>query len=106
MAALIRRLPPWGHQSSRCASTWTSGRFCGGAVFLYCIDGGGPRRRGVVGSQRRVHDDGRAQEGGAVWRRGGVNGRPGKVVAWIPVVKMSSRKMEAATSERAFLARG
>jgi hypothetical protein len=36
---------------------------------------------------------------GTVWRRGGVDGRPGKLDAWIPLLKMSPRKMEAATSE-------
>jgi hypothetical protein len=40
--------PPWGHQSWRCASTWTSGWFCGGAVFFYCIDSGGSQRHGVM----------------------------------------------------------
>ena len=33
--------------------------------------------------QRRVHDDGLAREGGAVWRRDGVDDRPDKVVALI-----------------------
>ena len=39
-----------------------------------------------------------AQDGGAVWRRGGVDGRPDKVDALIPILKMGSRKMAAAAS--------
>lgn len=50
-----------------------------------------------AGSQRRegVGPSRRPQGGGAVWRHGGVDGRPGKVNALIHVSKMGQRKMAA-----------
>jgi hypothetical protein len=63
------------------------GWFFGGVVFFYCVDGGGSWRRGAAGSQRWACDDGLAQEGGAVWHHGGVDGRSDKIDAWIPVLK-------------------
>jgi hypothetical protein len=59
---------------------------------------------GLGGMEPRGLGDGRGlmnftQVGGAVWLRGGVDGRSIKFDAWIPVLKMSSRNMEAATSE-------
>ena len=38
------------------------------------IDGGGSRRHGTVVTQRPMRGDGLAQEGDAIWRRGGVDG--------------------------------
>ena len=38
------------------------------------IDGGGSRRHGAVVTLRPTHRDGLAQEGDAVWRRGGIDG--------------------------------
>lgn len=38
---------------------------------------------GAAVSRRRMQCDGRAQDGGVVWRRGGIDGRPGKVNAMI-----------------------
>ena len=38
------------------------------------IDGGGSRRHGAVVTLRPMRGDGLAQEGDAVWRRGGVDG--------------------------------
>jgi hypothetical protein len=67
----------------RCSSTAST------AVGL-----GGMAQQGL-GSTRKMMD---AQGGGAVWHRGGVDGRSGKFDAWIPILKMSLRKMEAATS--------
>jgi hypothetical protein len=66
-------------------------------VFLYCVDSGGSQQCGAAGSCRRMQDDGCTQGGGFVWRRGRFDGRPGKVDVWTPVLKMSLRKMEAAT---------
>ena len=45
-----------------------------------------------------MHDDGRVQGGVTVWRRGGVDGRPGTVNALIHVLKMGWRKTAAAVS--------
>ena len=42
--------------------------------FISLIDGGGSQRHGAVVTRRPMHGDGLAQEGDAVWRRGGVNG--------------------------------
>ena len=43
--------------------------------FIQHIDGDGSRRRRAVQIQRSMCEDGLAQEDGAVWRRGGVDGR-------------------------------
>ena len=47
---------------------------------------------------RPMCEDGLAQEDDAVWRRGGVDGRPGKVDASVPALKMDRWKMVATTS--------
>ena len=39
------------------------------------IDGGGSRRHGAVLTRGPMREDELAQEGDAVWRRGGVDGR-------------------------------
>jgi hypothetical protein len=67
-------------------------------VFFYCIDDGGSWRHGAAGSWWRAHGVRHAQEGGAIWHCGGVDVRSDKFGAWIPILKMSLRKMEAATS--------
>ena len=43
--------------------------------FILHIHGDGSRRRGVVQIRRLMCEDGLVQEDGAVWRRGGVDGR-------------------------------
>jgi hypothetical protein len=43
--------------------------------------------------------DGYVQDGGVVWRRGGVDGRPGKVDASVPALELDRWKMAAAASE-------
>ena len=45
---------------------------------IYRIDDGESRRRGAAEYRRRTRDDGHVQCGGAICRRGGVDGRPGK----------------------------
>ena len=40
-------------------------------------------RRGAVRYRRWAWDDGRVHDGGAVWRHGDIDGRPGKVNALI-----------------------
>jgi hypothetical protein len=62
-------------------------------VFFYCINGDGSRCHGTVGLDGG-HMMRRVQGGGAVWRRGGVDRRSSKFDAWIPIIKVSSRKME------------
>ena len=52
-------------------------------MFIYCVNNGESRRRGAAGSRWRTCADGFAQGGGAVWRRGYVDGRPDKVIALI-----------------------
>ena len=66
-------------------------------MYIYRVDDGESRRRGAAGPQRRAHDDGLAQEGGVVWRRGGADGRLGKVI--VDLSWMGWRKMVAATSD-------
>ena len=41
---------------------------------IWHVDNGGSQRHGAAGSRRWACDDGRAQDGGVVWRRGGVDG--------------------------------
>ena len=43
--------------------------------------------------------DGYVHDGGVVWRRGGVNGRPGKVDGSVSALEMDRWKMVVATSE-------
>ena len=45
--------------------------------------------------------DGYVQDGGVVWHRGGVDGRPGKVDASVPALEMDRWKMAVAASESA-----
>ncbi|KAE8786559.1 U-box domain-containing protein 7 [Hordeum vulgare] len=49
---------------------------------------GGSRRNGAAEFRRRPRVDEYVQDGGAVWHRGGINSRPGKVAASVPALKM------------------
>jgi hypothetical protein len=53
----------------------------GGAVCVYLIDDIEYLRRGATGSLCLIGLDGLAQDGGAIWCRGGVGNRSGKVNA-------------------------
>jgi hypothetical protein len=53
----------------------------GGAMCVYLVDDNKFLRRGVAGSLCLTGFDGLAQGGGAVWCRGGIDGRPAKVNA-------------------------
>jgi hypothetical protein len=55
----------------------------GGVVFIYHIDGAESRWHGAAGYRRRMQDDVCGQDGGAVWRHGGIDGRSCKVNAMI-----------------------
>jgi hypothetical protein len=56
---------------------WSDVLCCVGVVeFLW---------HGPAVSRRRTQCDGCAEDGGVVWRRGGIDGRPGKVNAMIPL---------------------
>ena len=55
-----------------------------GVVYIYRKADGGSRRHGAAGPRRWPRDDVCAQGGGAVWHRGGVDGRPDKVDALVP----------------------
>ena len=55
----------------------------GGVVFIYHVDVDDSRRRGAAGYRRRARTAGRVQDGGAVWRHGDIDGRPGTVNALI-----------------------
>src|SRR4051812_44755378 len=57
----------------------------GGVVFFDHDDVKDYRRHDAAGYRRRARDDVRAQNGGVIWPHGGINGRPGKVDAWIPL---------------------
>ena len=52
-------------------------------MYIYRVDDDESLRRGAAGSWQRAHDDELAQEVGAVWRHGGANNRPVKVIALI-----------------------
>ena len=69
--------------------------------FIFRIDDGRSQWRGAVQARRPMRVDGLAQEDGAVWRRGGVDGRPSKIDASIPVLKMDRWKTAAVASESA-----
>ena len=69
--------------------------------FILRIDDCVSRRRGAVESRRSMCVDGLAQEDRAVWLRGGVDGRPGKVVASVSALKMDRWMTAAADSESA-----
>ena len=67
--------PSWGRHSWRC--TQTEGPVEGFLVercFNLHIDGDGSWRHGAMKTRRLMRGDGLAQGGGAVWRRGGVDG--------------------------------
>ena len=55
----------------------------GGVVFIYHIVGAESQWHGAAGYQRQMRDDVYVQEGGAVWRHGGIDGRSCKVNAMI-----------------------
>ena len=71
MAALRCRVPYWGHR------LW-SGAGWKRREVVWCafsrVDDNGSRQHGAAGSHWWACDDGRAQDGGVVWRRGGVDG--------------------------------
>jgi hypothetical protein len=54
---------------------------------------GGMAQRGLGSGRMTMDVRGKV----TVWRRGGVDGRSGKFDAWIPILRMSLRKMEATT---------
>ena len=58
-------------------------------------------RHGAAAYRRRMRLDGRAQGGRAVWRHGGVDGRPGKVCASVPALEMDRWKTAAVAFESA-----
>ena len=71
MAALRCRVPYWGHR------LWSGAGWKRREVVWRAfsrVDDGGSRRHGAAGSRRWACDDGRAQDGGVAWRRGGVIG--------------------------------
>ena len=76
---------------------------CGGVVFIYHVDDGKSWRRGATRYRRRARDDGRAQDGGAIWHLGDIDGRPGKVNVMIPL-EDGLRKTAVATSVACALA--
>ena len=55
----------------------------GGVVFFYHVVVDDSQRRGAAGCRRRARIAGRVQDGGAVWRHGDIDGRPGTVNALI-----------------------
>ena len=71
LGALRCHVPYWGHRLwsgvgwKRREVVWRS---------FSRVDDGGSQRHGAAGSRRWACDDGRAQDGGVVWRRGGVDG--------------------------------
>ena len=58
------------------------GKKCSG-VHIYCVGDGKSRRRGAARSWRQTYVDGLTQDGGAIWRRGGTDGKPDKVIVLI-----------------------
>ena len=58
-------------------------------------------RHGAAAYRRWMRLDGRAQGGRAVWRHGGVDGRPGKAGASVPALEMDRWKTAAVASESA-----
>ena len=83
------RIGRWRHSMSLSllgALFWSSGRMevaRSGAVYFFIVDNTDSRRHGTVESRCRMYVVGLAQGGGAVWHRGDVDGRPGKVIASI-----------------------
>lgn len=71
--------PPVGPSSEpllqNIASRWENGTSLRHHPILDRIEDGGSRRRGAVESQCWTRFDGRVHVGGAVWRRGDVDGR-------------------------------
>ena len=76
MAVLLgRRFPSWEHRFL--SSGWMQDQRTDSLVErcgISLIDGGGSWRHGAVVTLRPMRGDGLAQEGDAVWRRGGVDG--------------------------------
>ena len=56
--------------------------------YIYRKADGGSRRHGAAEVRQRVRVDGYMQDGGVVWRRGGVDDRPGKVDVSVPALEM------------------
>ena len=69
----------------------------GGVVLIYHVYVDESRRHGAAGYRGRTRDHGHVQDGGAVWRHGGIDGRPGKVNAMIPL-EDGSRNTAVVTS--------
>ena len=55
-------------------------------------------RHGAVEFRRRARLNGYAQDGGVVWRRDGVDGKPDKVSASLPALEVVRWKTAAAAS--------
>ena len=80
MTALLASFYLLGHRF------WSSGWMevdLGGVVFIYHVVVDDSQRRGAAGYRRRARTAGRVQDGGAVWRHGDIDGRPGTVNALI-----------------------
>ena len=69
--------------------------------YIYRKVDGGSRRHGAAEVRQRVRVDGYMQDGGVVWRRGGVDDRPGKDDASVPSLEMDQWKMALAASASA-----
>ena len=68
---------------------------------IYRKADGGSRRHGAAKFRRRVRAYGYVQDGGAVWRRGGINGKPDKVDVSVTALEMDQGKMVVTTYESA-----
>ena len=69
--------------------------------FLLRVEDNRSQRRGAVESRCLMRVDGLAQEVGAIWRRGDVDGRPHKVDASANALKMDRWKTAAVAFESA-----
>ena len=67
--------------------------------YIYRKADDGSRWHGAALFRRRARVDGYAQHGAVFWRRGGVNGRHGKVGASVPALEMDRWKTVATTFE-------
>ena len=75
----------------------------GGVVLIYHVYVDKSRRHGTTGYRRRTRDHGHVQDGGTVWRHGGIDGRLGKINAMI-LLEDGSRKTAVETSVACALA--
>ncbi|KAE8816057.1 U-box domain-containing protein 7 [Hordeum vulgare] len=60
--------------------------------FIYREPYGGSPRHGAAVVRRQARVDGYVQDGGAVWRRGGADGRPSKEDAYVLALEMDQWK--------------